>query len=338
MTEESCQIGVLGPLTFVRDGQSVALPSGHQRSLLALLLMAGGAPLSRDRLIDELWGESPPASAVSALHVHLSKLRELLDDLIVREPAGYSLQADAVELDCDRFDELVERARADPGDARALLREALGLIRGEPLCDVACEGRVAEWRRTLEEKRLQALSLRIDADLAAGSDGELVAELESLASEHPFEERLWGQLMLALYRSGRQADALEAFARARRTLAAELGLEPGEQLAQLHARMLERDSSLLLARSTAADDAQVAAAPSDRARGAGLEPPGRGDEADRARIRAGGPAGAADRPRRTGGDADRAGRRREDPAVARAGPPARDAGTGTAPSSCGWSG
>jgi predicted ATPase/DNA-binding SARP family transcriptional activator len=247
VNEGVCRFGVLGPLVLERDGQSVPVPSGHRRSLLALFLMAGGVPLSRDRLIDELWGECQPASAVSALHVHLSKLRDLLGDLVVREAAGYSLRTGGFELDCRRFDALVEEARSDPGRARALLGVALGLHRGEPLCDVACEGSVAHWRRALEEKRLQALLLRVEADLAAGAAGELVAELESLVSEHPFEERVWGQLMLALYRSGRQAAALDAFARARRGFAAELGLEPGEQLVRLHARMLGHDRSLLLA-------------------------------------------------------------------------------------------
>jgi DNA-binding SARP family transcriptional activator len=182
----------------------VALPNGRPRSLLALFLLADGVPLSRDRLIDELWGEHPPASVVSALHVHLSKLRDLLGDLVVRETAGYSLRAEALELDCREFDALVDRARSDSGQAQALLGKALGLCRGDPLCDIACERSVAQWRRALEEKRLQALMQRVEADLAAGAAGELVAELESLVSAQPFEERVWGQLMLALYRSGRQ--------------------------------------------------------------------------------------------------------------------------------------
>jgi predicted ATPase/DNA-binding SARP family transcriptional activator len=236
----------------------VALPSGRQRSLLALFLMAGGVPLSRDRLIDELWGDGQPASAVSALHVHLSKLRDLLGDLIVREAAGYSLRPDEFELDSQRFDGLVGEARTDPGRARELLQEALALFRGEPLCDVACEGSIAQWRRALEEKRLQALLARVDADLEAGAAGDLVADLETLASAHPFEERVWGQLMLALYRSGRHADGLDAFARARRGFVTELGLEPSEQLVRLHARMLEQDSSLML---DAGGDPGAAAAP-----------------------------------------------------------------------------
>ncbi len=239
-----CRFGVLGPLVLEWDGRALPLPSGRQRSLLALLLLGGGVALSRDRLIDELWGERPPASAISALHVHLSKLRALLGDLLVLEPAGYALRPGGFELDVWRFDELVEQARADPQRAQALLGEALALFRGEPLCDVASEGSVAQWRRALEEKRLQAILLELDARLAAGGAGELLAELERLAGEHPFEERLWGQLMLALYRAGRQADALEAYQRARRLFATELGLEPGDQLSQLQQRILDRDPAL----------------------------------------------------------------------------------------------
>lgn len=137
------------------------LPSGRQRSLLALLLMAGGAPLSR-------------------------------------QAAGYALRRGEFELDSVRFDALVERARAEPDQARTLLREALDLVRGEPLCDVPAERSLAQWRRALEEKCLHALVLRIEADLEAGAAGELVAELESLVAAHPFEERPWAQLMLAL--------------------------------------------------------------------------------------------------------------------------------------------
>src|SRR6516164_2332452 len=119
-----CRFGVLGPLVLERDGQAVPVPSGHQRSLLALLLLGGGVPLSRDRLIDELWGERPPASAVSALHVHLSKLRTVFGGLLVHDTAGYALRAGAFELDVWRFDELVDQARADPTRAGRLLVEA----------------------------------------------------------------------------------------------------------------------------------------------------------------------------------------------------------------------
>jgi predicted ATPase/DNA-binding SARP family transcriptional activator len=240
-----CRFGVLGPLVFERDGEAVVVPSGRQRALLAVLLRDAGRPVSRDRLIDELWGEQPPASAVSALHVHLSKLRALLGGLLLLEPAGYTLSADGLELDVWRFDALVDQARAEPEAAIALLAEALALFRGEPLCDVAAEGSVAQWRRALEEKRLHVTGLRIDAELAAGAGAELIAELELLAAQHPYEERLWGQLMLALYRAGRQADALEAYQRARRQFAVELGLEPGEPLTRLQNQILARDEALL---------------------------------------------------------------------------------------------
>ncbi len=221
------------------------VPRGRQRSLLALLLLAGGVPLSRDRLIDELWGERPPPSAVSALHVHLSKLRALLGGLLVLDSAGYALAPSQFELDVWQFDELVDAARSDPDRAPELLGQALSLFRGEPLCDVSAEGGVAQWRRALEDKRLQARVLKIEAQLAQGESSELVPELERLAAEHPYEERVWTALMLALYRAGRQVDALGAYQKARRLYAEELGLEPAEQLSLLHQRILERDTALL---------------------------------------------------------------------------------------------
>ena len=241
-----CRIEVLGPLVLEREGRSLPLPSGHQRSLLALLVLGAGVPISRDRLIDELWGEHPPPSAVSAMHVHLSKLRGLLGGLLLREPAGYALAHGGFELDVWRFDSLVEQARDDPGRAAALLTEALGLFRGEPLCDVASERSVAQWQRALEAKRLKATVLRLDAELAAGAAAGLLTELEQLAEEHPFEEQLWGQLILALYRAGRAAEALEAYQRIRRRFSAELGMEPGEPLKRLQQRLLSRDPALLL--------------------------------------------------------------------------------------------
>ena len=216
-----------------------------------MLVLAAGVPVSRDRLIDELWGDDPPSSAVSAMHVHLSKLRVLLGGLLVREPSGYALAPGGFELDVCRFDALVEQARDDPGRAAGLLTEALGLFRGDPLCDVACERSVAQWRRTLEAKRLKATVLRVDAELADGAATELLIELERLTDEHPFEEQLWGQLILALYRAGRAGEALEAFQRIRRRFSAELGMEPGEPLTRLQQRVLARDPTLLLGAPTA---------------------------------------------------------------------------------------
>jgi predicted ATPase/DNA-binding SARP family transcriptional activator len=261
MTGGACRFGVLGPLTFDRDGEPVRLPSGRQRSLLALLLSALGTPVSRDRMIDELWGERPPASAVSAFHAHMSKLRAVLGDLLVLGAGGYTLAADRLELDASRFEVLVEQARADPSQAQAPLSEALGLFRGNPLCDVDSEGAVAQWRRALEEKRLLAVQLWIDVQLAGGTGAELVPELERLTHDHPYDERLWGQLMLALYRSDRQADALEAYQRVRRLLVSELGLDPGESLARLQQQILERDPTLLPLASAAAPAQAAGPAP-----------------------------------------------------------------------------
>src|SRR6202035_2962989 len=144
-----------------------------------------------------------------------------------------------------RFDALVEQAREEPRRASALLAEALELFRGEPLSDVPAEGSVGRWRRALEEKRLQATALRIEAELAAGAAGELVVELERLIDEHPYEEQLWGHLMVAHYRAGRQAEALDTYQRVRRLLANELGLEPGEALTALQQQILDHDAALL---------------------------------------------------------------------------------------------
>lgn len=235
---------MLGPLAIDRGGDVVPLSGRRPRALLALLLCAEG-PLSRDRLIDELWNGRQPASAVSSLHVHISKLRAVLGDLLVLDGTGYSLSRDRYELDVREFDRLVEQARVNPPRAGELLREALSLCRGEPLADVECEGAVAQWRRALAEKCEQALMARIDADLEDGLAGELVPELERLVAQHPLEQRLWGQLMLALYRARGQVSALDAFERARLTFAEGLGLPPGEPLARLQQGILEGDQELL---------------------------------------------------------------------------------------------
>jgi predicted ATPase/DNA-binding SARP family transcriptional activator len=249
VTGGSYRFGVLGPLTIERDGEVVELSGGHQRTLLALLLLSGDEPISRDRLIDELWGERPPATAVSALHVHLSKLRRALGDVVESTAAGYALPSSSYELDASRFDALVDQAGSDPVRAGGLLREALSLFRGQPLADVTWEGSLAQWRRALEEKRLHAIEQRIDADLAGGQTAELLPELARLIAEHPFEERLRGQQMLALARAGRQAEALEVYQATRSLLAEELGLDPGEGLKGLQRAILEQDPGVVGSRS-----------------------------------------------------------------------------------------
>jgi predicted ATPase/DNA-binding SARP family transcriptional activator len=246
VTTGVCRIAVLGPLVLEHDGVAVSVPRGRQRSLLALLAMGDGTPLTRDRLIDELWGERPPPSAASALHVHLSKVRLLLGDVLVRDASGYAL-APGVQLDTHRFEELVEQARREPERARELLPEALALFRGEPLSDVEPVGSLAPWRQRLEDQRFHAINLRIEAELAAGAGSEVVIELQRLVQDNPFDERLCGHLMLALYRAGRSVDALDAFREMRERLVDELGLEPGEPLHRLQQQILDGAPSLLAA-------------------------------------------------------------------------------------------
>jgi predicted ATPase/DNA-binding SARP family transcriptional activator len=232
--------GVLGPLLVERDGEPLPVASGHQRTLLALLL-AGDQPIARDRLIDELWGESPPATAGKALSVFLSRLRAQLGEVISFSAGAYRLDAGDFELDAERFRALVASARTavEPELRRDLFAEALELFRGEPLAGIESDGLVARWRRTLEQERLEAVIARVDCELDLGAGAELVVELEGLLDGDPYEERIWGQLMVALARCGRQADALDTYQRVRRLLAYELGIEPGQSLARIQAAILD---------------------------------------------------------------------------------------------------
>ena len=242
--------GLLGPLE-VRDGSRLlSLPRGRQRLLLAVLLLNANETLSSDRLIDALWGEAPPATAAQSLHNLVSGLRKRLGNgQLVTHAQGYVLRVADDELDVARFDKLVPRGRAclaagDADRAAALLREALDLWRGPALVDLAYEPAVGEHVERLEERRLTALEDRIEADLARGRHVDVLAELDALVAAHPLRERLRGQQMLALYRSGRQADALAAYRDARRALVAELGIEPGPALRGLERAVLEQDPAL----------------------------------------------------------------------------------------------
>ncbi|MDQ4019786.1 MAG: winged helix-turn-helix domain-containing protein [Actinomycetota bacterium] len=225
-----------------------------QRALLALLLLNANRVVSTDRLIDQLWGETPPATAATALQGHVSALRKALgaDAIGTRRP-GYVLHADPAQIDLGRFELLRAAARAalengDPGAAAERLLEALALWRGEALADIGLEPFAQAEAARLEDARLGALEDRIDADLMLGRDSELVGELERLVAAHPLRERLRAQLMLALYRSGRQAEALDAYQRARQTLVSELGIEPGPALRDLERLILAQDPALQIRR------------------------------------------------------------------------------------------
>ena len=242
---------ILGSLEVEHEGDLLKLGSAKQRAVLALLLLHANDVVPRERLIDELWGGEPPETARTALQVYVSQLRKALGrDVIVTKAPGYLIRVGPEELDLDRFDSLVDEARGeDAAGAAKLLRDALQLWRGPALEDL---DPIARSERTrLEEQRLSALEQRIEAELTLGRHSELVPELEGLVRSHPLRDRLRGQLMLALYRSGRQADALEVYRSARRQLDEELGLEPGEELKRLERAILEQDPSLAAKRGSA---------------------------------------------------------------------------------------
>jgi DNA-binding SARP family transcriptional activator/DNA-binding beta-propeller fold protein YncE len=227
---------ILGPLEVADDGSRVALGKGKQRALLALLLLNANEVVSIDRLIDELWGERPPATAQTGLHGYVSHLRKLLGSgrIETRGP-GYLLRVEEGELDRERFETLARAGR---------FTEALAVWHGPALADFAHEPWAQAEIVRLEERRLACVEARLDLDLKAGLAAELVGELEALVAANPLRERFRAQLMLALYRSGRQADALNVYREARRTLVDELGIEPGEELKELQKRILAQDAAL----------------------------------------------------------------------------------------------
>jgi predicted ATPase/DNA-binding SARP family transcriptional activator len=245
------EFGILGPLEVRSEGEVVAIPGSKQRQLLAILLLHANKVVGSERLIEALWSQRPPGSGVNALQVRVSQLRKALGpggSALETKPSGYLLRLQPGQLDVDRFEQLVAAAEtADAGEAAAKLHEALALWRGPPLADFSYEEFAQSPIGRLEELRLTALERRIDADLELGRHAEAVGELEQLIAEHPLRERPRTQLMLALYRSGRQAEALQGFQDARTTLVEELGLEPSPALQALERQILNHDPGLLLA-------------------------------------------------------------------------------------------
>ena len=256
------QFRILGPLE-VADGDRVVSLPGAQRSLLALLLLRGNEVVSADRLIEELWGEQAPESGRTALQVRVSQLRKALGGAgghIATRAPGYLLRVAHDELDLYGFERLVSEADgAEPAEAAAKLREALGLWRGAPLDDLSDASFARPAIRRLEELRLAAVEKRIEADLQLGRQADLIGELETLVEEHPLRERLHALLMLALYRCGRQADALAAYRSARRLLVEQLGIEPSATLRQLEQAILRQEASLDIAPTVAPRGRLVAA-------------------------------------------------------------------------------
>ena len=249
--------GVLGSLSVTERGQSVALGGPVQRRLLAALIAHAPQPVSSETLVDDVWDESAPATAVRTLHSHVARLRDALGrdsaHAIETVDSRYRLPLERADVDAWVFEDLVRSALAnghEPAAASTLLRQALQLWRGPAYGEfVGAPFADAESRR-LESLRESALESAVDADLAAGKGADLVPELEALVVEHPFRERLWSALVIALYRSGRQADALDAYQRARAVLGDELGVDPGPELRAVEAKVLAQDPSLLIAAPT----------------------------------------------------------------------------------------
>jgi DNA-binding SARP family transcriptional activator/pimeloyl-ACP methyl ester carboxylesterase len=248
------EFGVLGPLEVTADGRSLGLAGARTRAVLALLLVHANQVVSSDRLVEELWPGQPSAKASDSLQVRLSELRKALrsageGDRLVTRPPGYLLRVAPGELDALRFEQLAAEgeealAAGDAATAAEHLDRALALWRGPALAgfDTVPSARAEAGR--LEEQRLAALETRAEALLACGKHRDLVAELEKLTSAHPLREQFWSQRMLALYRAGRQADALRAYRELRDILVAELAIEPGPELRELHARILRQDPAL----------------------------------------------------------------------------------------------
>jgi DNA-binding SARP family transcriptional activator/DNA-binding NarL/FixJ family response regulator len=250
----SIEFRILGTLAVVRDGRDVPLRGPRTRALLAALLLEPNRTVSNDRLIDALWGEAAPGSSLSALRVNVSRLRKALGDegRVVTEATGYRLTIDPDELDTLRFKALHDEASQHLADGDAVraaetLRLALSLWRGPALADFVDDAFAVADATRLEEARLAAVEDRVEAELACGEHARLVGELESLTASHPLRERLWAARLIALYRCGRQADALRAYQSVRTLMIEELGIEPGPELRALEDAILRQDEEVLAA-------------------------------------------------------------------------------------------
>jgi DNA-binding SARP family transcriptional activator len=260
ITQKACAVEfkILGPLEVTRNGASVALQGMKQRIVLAALVSAANDVVSVDRLVDWLWQWSVPAKASAIIQAHVSRLRRILEpnrqpwaapELLLRRSPGYLLQVEPDQVDALRFERLLVEGRAalerdEPHRAADLLRTALGLWRGRALADVALVSAAQDAVSHLDSLRLSATTMRIEADLGLGRHLDLIPELESLRREHPLDEWLGGQLMIALYRCGRQADALSVYDRLRYVLAEELAIEPAPASQRLKAAILAQHPAL----------------------------------------------------------------------------------------------
>jgi YVTN family beta-propeller protein len=261
-THHRIRFGVLGPLQVLRDGTPVSIGGAQQRAVLAFLLVERERAVSVEQIADALWGEHPPAGYAATIQTYVFHLREVVEPdrakgdppgVLVTEPGGYRLKVDPAAVDAADFERLIKSGesfivRGLPAEGAADLSRALSLWRGSVLADLAGYDFVARLGSRLDELRLRAAESRIDAELALGEHASMIAELNSLAESNPLREHLQAQRILALYRAGRQAEALAAFRSVRGRLMDELGIEPGAELTNLHQSILNQDAGLLLKR------------------------------------------------------------------------------------------
>src|SRR3954470_5456983 len=259
-------IRLLGPIEASLGNGPTLLGPKQQRAVLAMLALELNRTVSTDRLIEGLWAERAPPSAPKLVQLYVSQLRKLLGEeaAIVTRGRGYELRLAADRVDAARFECLVAAAADAGGAAARLAREALALWRGAALADVADEPFASAEIRRLDELRLRATELAIDGELAGGRHRELIGELEALVAAHPLSERLHALRMLALYRSGRQAEALAAYRHARQVLVEEIGVEPGAELRRLHDAILRQDAAALALPAAAPPVAAATVVPDDR--------------------------------------------------------------------------
>jgi DNA-binding SARP family transcriptional activator len=251
---------ILGPLEAVHEGRRIEIGGRKQRALLAALVLRANEVVQTDRLVELVWGDSPPAAGAKAVQIHVSRLRRALaaDDVLQTRAGGYVLATEPESIDLQRFEAGAAEGRrwlaaGEPGEARVALTAALGLWRGPALGDLLSEPFAQRESARLEELQLAAREDRIEADIALGAHAAVVPELEALVARHPLRERLREQLILALYRCGRQAEALESYRQARSALVGELGIEPGRRLQQLEQAVLRQDPALDAARVAAVE-------------------------------------------------------------------------------------
>lgn len=252
MDAAAVEYRILGPLEVVVGGRSVSLGGRVQRTVLGVLLLHANEPISLERLVDVVWGATPPPSAAHAVSEYVSRLRKQLGaEAIGRTPGGYVLRVEPGSLDLERFEELVRQARLelaadDAGRACELFDEALAVWRGRPFADTRLEDFAQAQVARIEELRLAAISVRAEGKLSLGRTDEVIPELEAVTAEHPYDERLAGLLMLALYRAERQADALACYQATRSRLSEHLGIEPSRSLQELERKILAQDASISL--------------------------------------------------------------------------------------------